>query len=27
VSIFKPAGDGTYTLVGRVQINQWATSK
>jgi broad specificity phosphatase PhoE len=24
-SIFKPAGDGTYTLVGRVQINQWAT--
>jgi broad specificity phosphatase PhoE len=26
-SIFKPAGDGTYTLVGRVQVNQWATSK
>ncbi len=26
-SIFKPAGDGTYTLVGRVQISQWATSK
>ena len=26
-SIFKPAGDGTYTLVGRVQINQWATAK
>jgi broad specificity phosphatase PhoE len=26
-SIFKPAGDGTFTLVGRVQINQWASSK
>jgi phosphohistidine phosphatase SixA len=26
-SIFKPAGDGTFTLVGRVQITQWATSK
>ena len=26
-SIFKPAGDGAFTLVGRVQINQWATSK
>jgi broad specificity phosphatase PhoE len=26
-SIFKPAGGGTFTLVGRVQITQWATSK
>ena len=26
-SIFKPAGDGKYTLVGRVQIDQWAALK
>ena len=26
-SIFKPAGDGKYSLVGRVQIDQWATVK
>jgi phosphohistidine phosphatase SixA len=26
-SIFKPEGDGKYTLVGRVQIDQWAALK
>jgi broad specificity phosphatase PhoE len=26
-SIFKPDGAGGYTLVGRVQIGQWATAK
>jgi broad specificity phosphatase PhoE len=26
-SIFKPVGDGTFTLVDRVGINQWAMSK
>ena len=26
-SIFKPAGDGTFTLIDRVAINQWAMSK
>ena len=26
-SIFKPAGSGVYTLVGRVQMNEWATAK
>lgn len=26
-SIFKPDGYGKYTLVGRIQIGQWATGK
>ena len=26
-SIFKPDGSGKYSLVGRVQISQWATAK
>ena len=26
-SVFKPDGSGAYTLVGRVQIAQWATLK
>jgi broad specificity phosphatase PhoE len=26
-SIFKPTGDGKFSLVGRVQIDQWATAK
>ena len=26
-SVFKPDGSGKYTLLGRVQINQWASAK
>ena len=26
-SIFRPDGSGKYSLVGRVQIDQWATAK
>ena len=26
-SIFRPTGDGKFSLVGRVQINQWSTAK
>jgi len=26
-SIFKPTGDGTFSLVGRVPIDQWAAAK
>ena len=27
VSIFKPTGDGKFSLVGRVAIDQWATAR